>query len=62
MEIDDATHADRIDRDAHRTAFLIAEGYRVIRFWNNEVMTNIDGVVRVIADALADKKKGTAHG
>ena len=28
------------------------EGYRVVRFWNNEVLTNTDGVARILAGAL----------
>jgi len=31
--------------DAARTAWLEAQGYRVLRFWNNEVLANIEGVV-----------------
>jgi hypothetical protein len=38
--------------DARRTEFLKAHGYRVIRFWNNEVLNNLDGVLRAIALAL----------
>lgn len=49
VEVDDATHAVRRDRDAVRTRFLNGEGYRVLRFWNNEVMTNLDGVLAEIA-------------
>ncbi len=37
------------DRD--RDAWVHAQGYRVLRFWNNEVLGNLDGVLRVIADA-----------
>lgn len=39
--------------DAGRTAWLESEGYRVIRFWNNDVLTNMDGVLVTIANALA---------
>lgn len=49
VEVDDATHAVSLDRDAVRTRFLNGEGYRVLRFWNNEVMTNLDGVLAEIA-------------
>lgn len=38
--------------DAARTEVLGQHGYRVIRFWNNDVLTNIDGVLQVIADRL----------
>ncbi len=34
-----------------RTKFLESEGYRVLRFWNNEVLGNIDGVLEVIQSA-----------
>lgn len=52
IEIDGGQHAERIERDAIRSKFLRSEGYRVIRFWNNEVLTNIDGVLEVIQSAV----------
>ena len=41
--------------DTERTAFLNSRGYRVLRFWNNEVMGNIDGVMSTIVAALDDR-------
>jgi hypothetical protein len=38
--------------DQSRTNFLIAEGYRVLRFWNNEVVENIDGMLERISETL----------
>jgi len=58
VEVDDATHAARRDRDEARTRFLNAEGYRVIRFWNNDVMTNVDGVMAEIAGNLPPELQG----
>jgi very-short-patch-repair endonuclease len=52
VEIDDATHVLRPEQDAARTRFLNCEGYRVIRFWNNDVMGNLEGVIATIAHAL----------
>jgi very-short-patch-repair endonuclease len=52
IELDGATHDDA-SRDDQRTAFLEAQGYRVIRFWNNDVMTNLDGVLGALSEALA---------
>ena len=49
VEVDGGRHATAQDRDAARTAWLEARGYRVIRFWNNEVIGNIEGVVETIA-------------
>ncbi|WP_430392098.1 DUF559 domain-containing protein [Dyella sp. 20L07] len=39
--------------DQRRTSELLAKGYSVPRFWNNEVLTNIDGVLEVLLEALA---------
>jgi very-short-patch-repair endonuclease len=58
VEADDATHAMRRDQDDARTRFLCGEGYRVIRFWNNDVMGNIDGVIAEIAAALPRELRG----
>ena len=52
IEVDGGQHDAQADRDARRTAFLESEGYRVLRFWNNDVLANIDGVVRMIGLAL----------
>jgi very-short-patch-repair endonuclease len=52
VEIDGETHATSGGYDAARSAFLQRAGWRVIRFWNNEVMGNIDGVVEGILEAL----------
>ena len=62
IEIDDATHAERRDRDEMRTRFLEGEGYRVVRFWNNDVMDNVGGVIAAIADQLPDTMKGALLG
>ncbi|MCX8475216.1 MAG: DUF559 domain-containing protein [Sphingomonas sp.] len=59
VEVDDATHADRRDRDAARTDFLSGEGYRVLRFWNNDVMSNIEGVMAEIARNLPSELRGS---
>jgi very-short-patch-repair endonuclease len=53
IEVDGGQHADAADYDTRRTRFIESEGYRVIRFWNNEVLGNIDGVLQVIAGALS---------
>jgi very-short-patch-repair endonuclease len=51
IEIDGGQHATQHKQDAMRTKFLESEGYRVLRFWNNEVLGNIDGVLEVIQSA-----------
>ncbi|MBL8644983.1 MAG: endonuclease domain-containing protein [Rhodospirillaceae bacterium] len=51
IEVDGGQHANDADRvnDARRTDWLVTQGYRVLRFWNNEVLGNIEGVVATIA-------------
>ena len=50
IECDGGQHGDAAD--AERTRLIEAEGYRVLRFWNNDVLGNADGVHAVIASAL----------
>ena len=52
VELDGATHVDAAEYDARRTGYLEGSGYRVLRFWNNDVMGNIDGVLAEIARHL----------
>lgn len=54
IEIDGRQHAfgARMSADVARTKFLEARGYRVLRFWNNDVLQNVDGVMQQIYDAL----------
>ena len=53
VEVDGGQHAES-HKDQARTAFLEQQGYRVIRFWNNEVLGNVDGVLTAIAGALSE--------
>ena len=53
IELDGGQHAVASEYDAVRTRFIEAQGYRVIRFWNNEVMENVEGVLEAIASALS---------
>jgi very-short-patch-repair endonuclease len=52
IEIDGGQHAESVDADSARTAVLQKAGYHVIRFWNNDVLNNIDGVLEAIAQEL----------
>lgn len=51
IEVDGGQHAENIS-DSKRTAYLNAQGYRVLRFWNNDVRDNIEGVLDAIIDAI----------
>ena len=52
VEIDGGQHADRVEEDAERTREIEAFGYTVIRFWNNEVLANTDGVLEALLQHL----------
>jgi very-short-patch-repair endonuclease len=54
IEVDGSQHGndDTRSRDDARTQWLESEGYRVLRFWNNEISGNIDSVLAAINDAL----------
>jgi very-short-patch-repair endonuclease len=52
IELDGGHHAELVDADQSRTDFFVSQGYRVLRFWNNEVIENIDGVLGQIAHTL----------
>ena len=60
IELDGSQHLEQVEYDVERTAFLESKGYKVLRFWNNEVMDNIDLVLNVIWDAL-DKQMDNEH-
>lgn len=51
VEADGSQHADDMDYDAERTAFLAQSGWTVLRFWNGDVLKDIDGVCRHIITA-----------
>ncbi len=52
IELDGGQHAFSAEYDARRTAFLERQGYRVLRFWNNDVLDNLDGVLTMIGQVL----------
>jgi very-short-patch-repair endonuclease len=51
IEVDGSQHAES-SRDLVRDRWLRAHNYKILRFWNNDIMSNMDGVLETIADAL----------
>ncbi len=51
IEVDGGQHADN-QRDAARDAWLESQGFVVLRFWNNDVLNNLEGVLERIAKTL----------
>jgi very-short-patch-repair endonuclease len=56
IELDGGQHALMTLSDEERTEFLEGQGYRVIRFWDNDVSSNIQGVLQRIVEALGVKR------
>ncbi len=52
IELDGSQHLEQEEYDEERTVYLETQGYRVLRFWNHEVLRNIENVIKVILYAL----------
>jgi very-short-patch-repair endonuclease len=52
VELDGSQHVERTDYDERRDRFFRSAGYRVLRFWNADVQTELDTVVDAIFQAL----------
>lgn len=57
IELDGSQHMQQAAYDAQRTAFLQSQGYSVLRFWNNEVMNDVESVLRAIQFILVDGER-----
>ncbi|TWI03630.1 crossover junction endodeoxyribonuclease RuvC [Luteimonas cucumeris] len=55
VELDGGQHAEAAEYDSTRTAMLEKAGFVVLRFWNNEIYENMDGVLDVIWRALRER-------
>ncbi|MGH8584190.1 MAG: endonuclease domain-containing protein [Gammaproteobacteria bacterium] len=52
IEADGGQHSESV-ADHRRDAYLRSQGFRVLRFWNNDVLANREGVLRTITEALS---------
>jgi very-short-patch-repair endonuclease len=57
IELDGGQHAFEKSRDTRRTKFLNDQGFQVIRYWNNEVLGNIEGVLTDLGLRVDDIRK-----
>ena len=57
IEVDGGQHDQRSSYDSQRTALLESQGYRVLRFWNNEVLTALESVADAI---LMELERGSS--
>lgn len=61
VEADGSQHGENQEYDVGRDAYLRNEGYRVIRFWNNEVKANLPGGLEAIRAALLERVPSPSH-
>jgi len=57
IELDGSQHLEQEKYDQERTKYLESLGYKVIRFWNNDVMNKIEEVILIITYAMEDESK-----
>lgn len=50
-------HLEQEEYDESRTKYLEAQGYKVIRFWNNDVMKDIESVIRAMISAMESESR-----
>jgi very-short-patch-repair endonuclease len=56
VELDGGQHALQAETDLQRTAWLETQGYRVVRYWNNETLTNGEGVLMDLLRHLEQRR------
>jgi len=56
IEVDGGQHASWATHDRVRDTYLREQGFGILRFWNNDVLGNFQGVLEVIATALRDHR------
>ena len=59
LEVDGSQHMDMTEEDAERSLWLKQAGFQVLRFWNNEVLNEIEGVLDAIYEALNSPAPGS---
>jgi len=55
VELDGGQHAEQSAYDAERTTWLESQGFRVLRFWNNQILMEIEAVKEVIWKELVER-------
>ena len=61
VEVDGSQHGEQVDYDASRTRFFETQGYRVLRFWNNDVLARTNAVLDAILAALTTPLPGASR-
>lgn len=57
IELDGSQHMNNVPYDDRRTSFLTSQGYKVTRFWNNEVLEQTDSVLAALTLTLSQRER-----
>ena len=57
IEVDGGQHSEQLEYDRQRTHFLESQGYKVVRYWNHEVLGNLDGVLETLTLTLSQRER-----
>jgi very-short-patch-repair endonuclease len=55
IELDGSQHLTQAEQDSERSDFLRSRGFRVLRFWNSDVLNDINGVIRAIQQVIEEQ-------
>jgi len=61
IEVDGGQHAEETNKDNERDRWLNGQGFKVLRLWNNEVLTNTEGVLELIRDKCLTPSPNPSH-
>ena len=56
IELDGSQHNNQIDKDIERILFLNQRGFKLVRFWNNDLYNNLEGTLEYIRLAIEEQK------
>ena len=56
IELDGSQHLEQSEYDEERTRYLESHGYRVVRFWNNQVEKEMDGVIKMLEEIMNSRQ------
>ena len=62
IELDGGQHADQKSYDTMRDTWLSQQGFKILRFWNNDILENMDGVIEFISQHLPPSQPSPLKG
>ena len=56
IELDGSQHLEQTEYDEERTRYLESQGYKVIRFWNDQIEKEMDGVIKMLEEIIGTRQ------